>query len=463
MDSVAIAATILVSLLCIAEQCIGDKIRAVDYGTQLVDDLLGQPSVSFRHYSGYITVDEAHGRALFYWFFEADHPDPLSLPLAMWLNGGPGCSSVGNGALLEMGPFYTNGNGSGLLLNKYSWGKEANLIFLESPAGVGFSYSNNSSDYNTFNDESVAKDSMAFLAGWFQKFPHYRSNDFYLLGESYAGHYVPNLAMKIMIENRLPHGFYINLKGFLIGNPWTDAYSDNLGSFDFYHSHSMISDETHDAIIKHCDMVDDIYTDSNSKNDRCQQAALQADSDLGQVNVDYIYGPACNSRPSSRSTKRFLFLAGTADPCSDSVTPYLNLPEVQAALHVSSPSNWSQCSDTVFYNYNHADIFGSVLPTYRQLVGNGLRIWIYSGDVDGNVPTTGTRYWINQLKLPIHIPWYPWNHENQVGGWTQIYEGLTFITVRGAGHMVPSIKPAEAVSIFRSFLAGKPLSSFRST
>lgn len=45
----------------------------------------------------------------------------------------------------------------------------------------------------------------------------------------------------------------------------------------------------------------------------------------------------------------------------------------------------------------------------------------------------------------------------KVGGWTEVYEGLTFATVRGAGHEVPLFKPRAALQLFKSFLAGKPL------
>lgn len=49
--------------------------------------LPGQPLVSFKQYSGYVTVNETHGRALFYWFFEAEE-SPEKKPLLLWLNGG---------------------------------------------------------------------------------------------------------------------------------------------------------------------------------------------------------------------------------------------------------------------------------------------------------------------------------------------------------------------------------------
>ncbi|GJZ54632.1 serine carboxypeptidase-like protein 25 [Tanacetum coccineum] len=80
-----------------------------------------------------------------------------------------------------------------------------------------------------------------------------------------------------------------------------------------------------------------------------------------------------------------------------------------------------------------------------------------SGDVDSVVPVTATRYELAQLKLKTKVPWYPWYVKKQVGGWTEVYEGLTFATVRGAGHEVSLFKPRAALQLLVSFLKGQPL------
>ncbi|GKE19532.1 serine carboxypeptidase-like protein 42, partial [Tanacetum coccineum] len=98
---------------------------------------------------------------------------------------GPGCSSMGGGAFTELGPFFPTGDGRGLRRNKKSWNKASNLLFVESPAGVGWSYSNTSSDYTT-GDAHTAKDMYTFLLNWYKKFPSFRTRDLYLTGESYA-------------------------------------------------------------------------------------------------------------------------------------------------------------------------------------------------------------------------------------------------------------------------------------
>jgi hypothetical protein len=174
----------------------GGAVAAAEAGAQgggggvadLVTSLPGQPAgVEFKQYAGYVTVSEEHGRALFYWFVEADHKDAASLPVALWFNGGPGCSSVGSGFLQELGPFFPNADGTGLIRNKQSWNKYANIVFVESPTAVGYSYSNTSSDYELFTDKLTAEDNLAFILGWYVKFPKYKKNEFYLTGESFAG------------------------------------------------------------------------------------------------------------------------------------------------------------------------------------------------------------------------------------------------------------------------------------
>lgn len=94
----------------------------------------------------------------------------------------------------------------------------ANVLFLESPAGVGFSYSNTSSDYENVGDKRTAEDSYAFLVNWLERFPQYKNSDFFITGESYAGHYVPQLAYTIIVQNKFTNQTKINLKGIAVSS-----------------------------------------------------------------------------------------------------------------------------------------------------------------------------------------------------------------------------------------------------
>jgi serine carboxypeptidase-like clade II len=127
-----------------------------------ITNLPGAPAnLTFDQYSGYVEVDETLGKYLFFWFVESQN-DPSNDPLILWLNGGPGSSSVAYGFFQEHGPFRVNSDGETLTLNDWAWNRDANIIYLESPAGVGFSYSENPAGLNT-NDAITANDTYAFL------------------------------------------------------------------------------------------------------------------------------------------------------------------------------------------------------------------------------------------------------------------------------------------------------------
>ncbi|KAK4478351.1 hypothetical protein RD792_017641, partial [Penstemon davidsonii] len=345
-----------------------------EYEYDRVIKLPGQPKTSpnISQFSGYITVNEDHGRALFYWFFEAQS-QPIKKPLLLWLNGGPGCSSIGYGAAVELGPLRVGKNGDFLEFNQHSWNKEANLLFLESPIGVGFSYTNTSSDLTKINDGFVAEDSYNFLVNWLKRFPQFKNHEFYISGESYAGHYVPQLAELVYERNKNKKKYpYINLKGFIVGNPETNDYFDYKGLLEYAWSHSVISDQ---------------------------------DYSVAKRAQNYGFG----------RMKRIL---GGYDPCySKYAEKYFNRIDVQKAFHINSRGlgksmKWTVCNDSVFRTYNYT-VF-SVLPIYRKLIKGGLKIWIYSGDADGRVPVIGSRYCIEALALPLKTPWTSWFHKHQV-------------------------------------------------
>ncbi len=136
-------------------------------------------------------MDAAAGRALHYNLVTSSG-NPTTDPLVTFWNGGPGCSSDGS-MWTETGPYIVQADNYTLELNPYSWNTVANMLWIESPAGVGYSYSNTTSDLNT-DDVRTAADALAALVIFYQKYPELVTNDLFVTGESYAGHYVPELA-----------------------------------------------------------------------------------------------------------------------------------------------------------------------------------------------------------------------------------------------------------------------------
>ncbi|KAL2334301.1 hypothetical protein Fmac_015514 [Flemingia macrophylla] len=420
-----------------------------------VTKLPGQPdNVKFAQYSGYVTVNEQAGRALFYWLIETPASDePSSKPLVLWLNGGPGCSSIAYGAAEEIGPFRISPDGNSLYLNPYAWNNLANLLFLESPAGVGFSYSNRTSDLYTAGDQRTAEDAYTFLVNWFERFPQYKHRDFYIAGESYAGHYVPQLAQIVNRKNKGIKDPDINLKGFLVGNAVTDDYHDYIGTFEYWWVHGLISDATYRMLGIACD-----FGSSQHPSDQCLQVLKLAIVEQGSIDPYSIYTQTCKDTASLKRNLggRSAWISRAYDPCTERYSDlYFNHPEVQKALHANVTGisySWKTCSDIVGVGDYWADSPLSMLPIYQELIEAGLRIWVFSGDTDSVVPVTATRYSIDALNLPTIISWYPWQDNGEVGGWSQVYEGLTLVTVRGAGHEVPLHRPRQALTLFRSFL-----------
>ncbi|WCJ18582.1 serine carboxypeptidase-like 40 [Euphorbia peplus] len=419
-----------------------------------IDRLPGQPPVNFSQYGGYITVDKSAGRALYYYFVEAQHYPKESLPLLLWLNGGPGCSSLAYGAMQELGPFRVYSDGKTLYKNQFSWNYAANVLFLESPAGVGFSYSNRTTDYDKSGDKSTAEDNYIFMVNWLERFPEYKKRDFYISGESYAGHYVPQLAHTILEHNDKAKKTIINLKGILIGNAVINDETDTRGMYDYFATHALVAPETISKAKKLCDLSPNATA---AQSDACNKVYDILTKDIQHIDIYNIYAPLCFS-PTTTS-KPIRASVGNFDPCSDYyVYAYLNRGDVQEAMHANVTKldhDWEPCSDVI---KNWLDSPTSILPLLHRFLSHGLRVWIFSGDTDGRVPVTSTQYSIEKMKLKTTTEWHPWYLKMEVGGYTQVYEGnLTFATVRGAGHQVPSFQPLRALSLVKHFLDGTPL------
>ena len=184
--------------------------------------------------SGYFKLDRTTRDAhMFYMFFSARRKEWPSLPVVLWMTGGPGCSSE-IAAFSENGPFEvvemkkrnaTEGEAItyGLKKTKFGWDVEANLLYVDQPCETGFSYSNDPEEDEARDETTVANDMLEFLQDFFLSRPGLADNDFFVTGESYAGHYVPVVAHRIFEASRNDEGSVrINLKGFAIGNGLTD-------------------------------------------------------------------------------------------------------------------------------------------------------------------------------------------------------------------------------------------------
>jgi len=156
-------------------------------------------------------------------------------------------------------------------------------------------------------------------------------------------------------------------------------------------------------------------------------------------------------------TSRFKANPG-APPCvwTQGVYNYLNFESVKTALHVNPNTEWIICNNEIGDVYQTPSQ-GSI-PQYEQLLAaNKYKLVVYSGDADGCVPSIDSEYWIKQFNLTIQNNWREWFVNDQVAGMVIDYAGLTYTTIKGAGHMAPAIKRQETYVMVESFLSGQPL------
>ncbi|KAJ6352634.1 hypothetical protein OIU76_001797 [Salix suchowensis] len=348
-----------------------------------------------------------------------------------------------------------------------SWNRASNLLFVESPAGVGWSYSNTTSDYTT-GDAKTAKDMHTFFLKWYEKFPEFKSRELFLTGESYAGHYIPQLAEVLLDHNAQSTDFKFNIKGVAIGNPLLRLDRDVPATYEFFWSHGMISDEIGLKIMNECDFDDYTFANPHNVTDTCNDAISQANSIIGDyinsydVILDVCYPSIVNQE--LRLRKMATKMSVGVDVCMTYERRfYLNLPEVQKALHANRtklPYRWFMCSDVLNYSYTDGNI--NILPILKKIIQNHIPVWVFSGDQDSVVPLLGSRTLVRELaqdlEFKITVPYGAWFHKGQVGGWATEYGNLlTFATVRAAAHMVPYAQPSRALHLFSSFVRGRRL------
>ncbi|KAF7645530.1 hypothetical protein LDENG_00202530 [Lucifuga dentata] len=436
---------------------------------------------SFKQYSGYLSVPD--GKHLHYWFVESQN-NPSTDPVVLWLNGGPGCSSL-DGLLTEHGPFLIQDDGVSLEYNPYSWNKITNMLYLESPAGVGFSYSDNK-NYRT-NDTEVSMNNYLALKQFFQLFPEFQSNELFLTGESYAGIYIPTLAERVMEDDSL------NLQGVAVGNGMS-SYEMNDNSLVFFaYYHGLLGGSLWAELQAFCckDGKCDFY---NNPNLNCSDSLAEVQFIVysSGLNMYNLYAPCpggvrqrvsveggqlvirdlgnafINHRWTQLWNQKLLGLASIHrsvrldPPCTNS-TPsslYLNNLYVRAALHISPQAlDWVICSSEV--NLNYGRLYMDVRKQYLKLLGAlKYRILIYNGDVDMACNFMGDEWFVESLDQEVEVKRRPWKYIDtngqQVGGFVKEFSNIAFLTVKGSGHMVPSDKPAAAFTMFSRFIKRQP-------
>eukprot|EP01134_Creolimax_fragrantissima_P007901 CFRG7901T1 len=453
-------------------------------GTKEADQIIDIPGYGIpptKMYSGYLRANghddeseygEEREDFLHYWLVESEN-DPATDPLIIWLNGGPGASSL-MGFFTELGPLVLDKQ-DGVMRNSYSWAQAGNLLFFESPSGVGFSYCEDKVDGTnkkcSNGDTSTAAQNLEALRTFVKRYPEYQGRDLIITGESYAGVYVPTFALNVVNDDFLD----LNLVSLMVGNPCTDDASQDsyLGwNLRYAFENGLLDENLYHQLTVECGMSPN---DSNSKPvsnlPKCTAAYrlyLIASSDNT--------GPAA-SLPGSGFVDGYATFGAKNQPFWDEAGRWLNKPEVQKALHVDKMGiTWSLFANRLDYHkeYNACNDSNNKLsdPSVQmhgtsnavRAIGepvkenHGWRPWFYQTDATTeDVMKQKSPYWGTDLSLS----------ENgvQLGGYVVDYEqGLSFVTFHSAGHMVPQYKAVAALhfvlKVSKSKLLSPPLPSW---
>ena len=413
-------------------------------------------------YTGYLSTenDTKH----FYFAYFESRSSPEDDPLLMWINGGPGCSSM-MGLLMEQGPCRVNEHGNATTKNPYSWIEAANVFFLDQPIGVGFSYDSSPNPGHSNGSFAASEDIYAFMRLWYAHFPESQQQPFSIAGESYGGHYIPIFASHIIAENEISvkegrTQDVVPLASVMIGN----------GIFDPLRQSTSVWDITCTNVTGVGPVLNKTVCDKMASNiDRCEY--------LWGACYDYPDPYICDA--AEGFCQEFLdepyFLSGLnyydiSKPCDGplcykevgAITKYLNREDVRDAFGVDKAvKRFDACSNAVGRDFHRAGDGNIPTTTYTTyLLNKGLRVLMYVGTYDWICNFVGNERFL------LALPWvgdYGYRHaatykqKEWAGGEWWEFENLRYARVQRAGHMVPYDMPKEALSMVKSWLKEEPL------
>ena len=429
-----------------SERHVDGNLEPFNLRTKKVDpESLGVDKV--KQYSGYLDNEE-DDKHLFYWFFESRN-DPKNDPVLLWLNGGPGCSSL-TGLFMELGPSSINEKRD-IEFNPNSWNANASVIFLDQPVNVGYSYSGSS----VSNTVAAGKDVYALLTLFFEQFPEYAEQSFHISGESYAGHYIPVFASEILSHKKRN----INLQSVLIGNGLTDG----LTQYEYYRPMAC-GDGGWPAVLdeQECTTMDNSLP-------RCQsliQSCYDSESVWSCVPASIycnnaILGPYQRTGQNPYDVRKKCKGSNLCYDELDWIQEYLNKAEVMEALGAEVDS-YDSCNFDINRNFLFA---GDWMQPFHRLVPGILEqipILIYAGDADficnwlGNLAWTVELEWPGQkayVKAPLED--FKLLDDGSKLGSVKSAGNFTYMRLHAGGHMIPYDQPVASLEMLNRWLGGE--------
>ncbi|XP_018430107.1 PREDICTED: probable serine carboxypeptidase CPVL [Nanorana parkeri] len=384
------------------------------------------PGVNVKSYAGYLTVNKTYDSNLFFWFFPAQ-VNPDTAPVLLWLQGGPGGTSM-FGLFVEHGPYIVTKNLT-LVQREFSWTNKYSMLYIDNPVGTGFSFT--AEGGYAVNQDDVGRDLYSALTQFFQIFPEYQQNDFYCTGESYAGKYVPAIGYYIHIHNPTAK-VKINFKGIAIGDGLCDPEGMLGGYADFLYQTGMVDENQKDYVQKQTDMAI-----SYIKQQKWIDAFDVFDSLLNGDRTSYpsffqnVTG--CNNY--------FNFLQCQEPADQGYFGLFLALSEVRKSIHVG---NLTFHDGSEVEKHLLSDVMKTIKPWLAVLMDN-YRVLLYSGQLDVIVAAPLTERFLQtvpwskleEYKKAERSVWKIRQTDTEVAGYVRVAGKFAQVIVRGGGHILP--------------------------
>lgn len=412
--------------------------------------------------SGY--ADLTSSQSIWFWFFAARN-NPDTAPLSIWLNGGPGSSSM-IGLFQEMGPCRINQDEATVSRNAYSWNEYSNMLFIDQPVGVGYSYGD--TVVGTSNDAAIALWKM--LQIWFAdaKFSKYASRDFAIWTESYGGHYGPTIASYFLDQNAAIAagkitGIKINLKVLSIGNGLTDPYSQYPGYVRYAASNPyqpLVSTST--------------ITSANSSLYQ-SGGCLSQIAKCASTNSNSVCSSAqsyCNSRVLSPLAGNYdVYDVRVKNPDPYPYDPTSLLSSSSFRNKIGALKSWTTTNTQVYSNFaSTGDWMRNSRPNLEKVINAGVRTLILAGDADYICNYMGFELMVDALQTKFTTEykqqnWTSWTVTGTTAGQYKNAGTFSYVRVYQAGHEVPAYGNGKlavgqaALAYFTQAMQGKPISS----
>ena len=419
------------------------------------------PEVNFdvgESYAGLLPISTAkdESRKLFFWFFPSEAKE-ASDEIVIWLNGGPGCSSL-SGLLTENGPFLWQSGTKSPVKNPYSWSRLSNVVWVEQPVGTGYS----TGKPNITDEKSLGEEFKGFWKNFVNTF-ELKGRKVYITGESYAGFYVPYIANSFLLANDTDN---FNLKGIAINDPviGNDELQSELVALPFarYWSHLLnIGSSTLQKWQKTADSCG--YTKYLDKFLSFPPPKAPFDEPPNDCGIYRQVGRAAGqSNPCFNIyhiseqcpfTYGQLGIINEGDYTPPGAIIYFNRTDVKKAIHAPLNSNWEQCSGPVFPK-GDASIGPALDGTLTNVIDKTKNVLIGSGDLDFILISNGTLFALqnttwggqNGFQKRPDTPFFVPNDTNTFQGATGGHgnlgiwreeRGLTWYTIELSGHELP--------------------------